>query len=111
MPNEKIIILNDANFDREVLGRATNVLVQFWAPWSPPCRLVSPMVDALADEFSGKVVMGRLNVEVSLRVTEQYQVRGVPTLILFKNGGIVDRKTGVANQSALSNFIYRHLEL
>ena len=104
MPNKKIIILNDANFEREVFD-STNMLVQFWAPWSPPCSLLSPIVDTIADEFYGKIIVGRLDIEVSPMVIDQYRVRYVPTLILFEKGREIYRKTGAVDESTLSSLI------
>lgn len=105
MPSEKIMILDDRNFEKEVERGDTYIVVQFWAPWSPPCRQVSAVVDTIADEFDGRIIVGRLNVDNASRVIDIYRVSHVPTLILFKAGGEVYRKTGAINESTLSYLI------
>lgn len=111
MPTDRILILDDANFEEKVIrGIYEKVLVQFWAAWSPPCRLVSSVVDAIANEFNQKMVVGRLDIDGSPKVTYMYNIRVVPTLMLFDNGVEVHRKTGVVNESTLTYLINRYLE-
>ncbi|WP_078670073.1 thioredoxin family protein [Chitinophaga eiseniae] len=110
MPNDKVKNLDDANFEVEVFGESTKVLVQFWASWSPPCSQVSPVVDRIADEFNQQIIVGRLDIENSQRMTRLYNVTQVPTLILFQSGVEVYRKMGVINESTLSYLIHSYLE-
>lgn len=110
MPRE-ILILDDVNFETEVVRSGTTILVEFWASWCEPCHLVSSYVEELAEELEGRVVIAKLNTDNCDITRARYNVRGIPTLIMFKNGRDVDRKVGVASKSAISNFIYRSLEL
>ncbi|MBJ3785692.1 thioredoxin [Devosia sediminis] len=90
--------VTDANFDQEVLASERPVLVDFWAEWCPPCKAMSPTIDALAEELAMSVKIVKLDVDSNPGITVQYNVRSMPTLILFKNGKPVDFKVG-AGQS------------
>src|SRR5437016_4604165 len=86
--SEKVVTFTDDNFDSDVLKAATPVLVDFWAEWCGPCRAMGPAIDALADDYVGKVTVGKLNVDENPSVTMKYMVRGIPTVMLFKGGEI-----------------------
>ncbi len=110
MTNEiDLIHVNDKNFTAEVLNSDLPVLVDFWATWCGPCRSISPIVEELAREFSGKVKVTKLNVDESPATPTQYGVRGIPTLILFKGGKILDQLTGAHPKARLKALMEKAL--
>jgi thioredoxin 1 len=109
MASEKIVTITDDNFQNEVLNSDTPVLVDFWAEWCGPCRMVAPVLDQLADEMNGKVRIAKLNVDENQRIAYQYQVSSIPTFILFKGGQMADRTMGAMPKSAFQSFIERNL--
>ena len=104
-----LLQVNDKNFASEVLNSDLPVLVEFWATWCGPCRSISPIVEGLAKEFSGRVKVTKLNVEESPATPSQYGVRGVPTLILFKGGKILDQIIGAVPKARLKALIEKGL--
>ena len=94
---------NDDNFQAEVLDSASPVLVDFWAPWCGPCRQIAPLIDQLADEHSGKVKIGKLNIDDNPSVTGQYGIQSIPTLLLFKNGDVAERFVGMPPKAKLED--------
>ena len=109
MASEKISTVDTASFDSAVLGSDTPVLVDFWAEWCGPCRMIAPVLDDLAESMDGKVQIAKLNVDENQEVAFKYQVSSIPTLILFKNGEIADRVMGALPKSALEQFVERNL--
>ena len=103
------IAVTDANFDSEVLKSNTPVLVDFWAPWCGPCRAVAPAVDAIANEFSGRVKVVKLNTDEEQQVAIKYGVGSIPTLMVFKNGEMVERVLGVRPKGELAAMVSRHV--
>lgn len=101
--NSQSIILTDDNFQREVLASSVPVLVDFWAPWCGPCRMASPIVEALAIDFEGIAKVGKLNIDDYGRLATQYNIQAVPTLVLFKNGQVVEQLVGVAPKELLAD--------
>ena len=101
--------VNDKNFGQEVLSSDLPVLVDFWASWCGPCRAISPMVEELAKEFTGKVKVTKLNVDENPAIPSQYGVRGIPTLILFKGGKILDQIVGAVPKAKLVAMIEKAL--
>ena len=93
--------LTDANFEEQVLKSDKPVLVDFWAEWCGPCRMVGPIVEELAGEYEGKAVVGKVNVDENQGVAAQFGIRNIPTLLVFKNGEIVDKQVGVAPKNVL----------
>lgn len=109
MASDKVVQLSDDSFEQEVLKSSTPVLVDFWASWCAPCKAISPVVDGLAEEYDGKVKIGKLNVDENPATPGQYGVRGIPTLILFKNGKVVDQVVGAVPKNQLEGLIKKAL--
>jgi thioredoxin 1 len=102
MASRDVVTLTDATFHAEVLEAQTPVLVDFWAPWCGPCRALGPTIDDLAREYGGRVKVGKLNVDDNPATAREYQVRSIPTLIVFKDGKIVQGLVGGAPKARLS---------
>jgi len=109
MATEDVQTFTDGNFDQDVLKAGAPVLVDFWAEWCGPCKRLAPTVDAIAADYKGKVVVGKLNVDENQVVAERYQIRGIPTLLLFKGGQIVESVVGLAQKDDLKKRIDKHL--
>ena len=103
------IILTEANFDAEVLQSKLPVLVDFWAEWCGPCRMLTPTIDELATEFSGRAKVGKVNVDQNQMIAERYGIRSIPTLILFKNGEIIEQIVGSQTREVLKNKLTKAL--
>ena len=99
----------DGNFDTDVLASAMPVLVDFWAEWCGPCRAMEPTVNALAADYAGKVAVGKLNVDDNPETAMKYMVRGIPTVMVFKGGQMVDQVVGLVDKDALKKVIDRHV--
>lgn len=93
--------LTDATFRKEVLESSRPVLVDLWAPWCGPCRMLGPVVDEVAREYAGKAVVGKLNTDENSGTTAAYRVSAVPTLLFFKDGTLVERMVGVRSKAAI----------
>lgn len=98
---ENISAVSDATFDSEVLQSPLPVLIDFWAPWCGPCRAIAPIVDELAGEYAGKLKIVKMNVDENPRTPAQYGVRGIPNLILFKNGTVQQQIVGAVPKAHL----------
>lgn len=109
MASENVVAFNDANFDRDVLQSDVPVLVDFWATWCAPCKAIAPLIDAVADEYAGKVKVGKVNVDENQATPGKYGVRGIPTIILFKNGAVLDQVVGAVPKSQLDALIAKAL--
>ncbi|KAA0889698.1 thioredoxin [Oryzomonas japonica] len=109
MSSEKVLAFTDANFEREVIQSDIPVLVDFWATWCAPCKAIAPLVDAVADEYAGKVKVGKVNVDENQATPGKYGVRGIPTIILFKGGAVVDQIVGAVPKSQLDALIAKAL--
>lgn len=108
MANDKILSLSNNNFDSEVSGDGP-ILVDFWAEWCGPCRMVTPVLEALATEMEGKVRVAKVNVDKEQELALKYQVQSIPTFLLFKDGEVVDRMMGAMPKAAFEKFITRNL--
>ena len=102
-------VFTDANFDSEVLQSDKVSIVDFWAEWCGPCRVVGPIVEELAKDYDGKAVIGKLNVDENPEVTTKYGIRNIPTLLFIKNGEVVDKQVGAAPKSVLEQKLQSHL--
>jgi thioredoxin 1 len=109
MASEKVQTLTDGNFDQSVIKAAQPVLVDFWAEWCGPCRRLAPTVDELATDYDGRVTVGKLNVDDNPNVASRYSIRGIPTLLLFKGGEIVEQVVGLADKSSLKKLLDKHV--
>jgi thioredoxin 1 len=109
MASDKVVQFSDDNFDQEVLKASTPVLVDFWASWCAPCKAISPVIDTLAADYDGKVKIGKLNVDENPATPGQYGVRGIPTLILFKDGKVVDQVVGAVPKNQLEGLLKKAL--
>ncbi|NLJ40333.1 MAG: thioredoxin [Clostridiales bacterium] len=105
MTNNKIIILNSNNFEKEITNSKLPVLVDFWASWCGPCKMIEPFIDQLADDFHGKAKVAKVNVDEETSLASKFGVMTIPTLILFNNGRIVDKMTGVHPKADLVKFV------
>lgn len=105
MASDKVLTLDDNNFEAEVINSSQPVLVDFWATWCAPCKAIAPTIDALAAEYEGKVKVGKVNVDDSQATPAKYGVRGIPTIILFKDGKVVDQVVGAVPKSQLEALI------
>ena len=100
----KALEITDSNFE-EVISGDKPVLVDFWAEWCGPCRMVGPIVEELAGEYDGKAVIGKVDVDSNPEVSAKFGIRSIPTLLLFKNGEVVDKQVGAAPKTVLSSKI------
>ena len=90
-----ITITND-NFESEVLGSPVPVLIDFWAPWCGPCKMIGPVIDQIADEYSGRLKVGKINIDENSALTEEHGIASIPTLVIYKDGAIAVQKNGAA---------------
>jgi thioredoxin 1 len=100
---------SDANFQAEVLESAQPVLVDFWAPWCGPCKMIAPTIDAIATEYNGKVRVGKVNTDDNPNTATAYNISAIPTVLLFKGGQIVDKFVGVVQKDKLANSLKSHI--
>ncbi|HQU97616.1 MAG TPA: thioredoxin TrxA [Nitrosomonas sp.] len=101
--------VTDANFDAEVLQSDTPVLVDYWAEWCGPCKMIAPVLDEIANEYGDKLKVVKLNIDENQSTPPKYGIRGIPTLMLFKNGSIEATKVGALSKSQLTAFIDSHI--
>ncbi len=109
MAGDHTLEFSEQNFEEEVLKSDKPVLVDFWATWCAPCRMMAPALDAIAEQYAGRAKVGKLNVDDNITLTGQYRIRGVPTLLLFKDGQIQEQIAGAASKEAISKLLEKHL--
>jgi len=109
MAAENVQTFTDTNFDETVLKSNAPVLVDFWAEWCGPCKRLGPTVDALASEYAGKVTVGMLNVDENPAVSFKFQIRGIPTILVFKDGQVVESVVGLAQKDDLKKVLDKHI--
>jgi thioredoxin 1 len=109
MASEKIQTLTDANFEQTLNTSAQPILVDFWAEWCGPCRRLAPTVDELATDYDGKLVVAKMNVDENPNTPMRFSIRGIPTLLLFKRGQIVEQVVGLADKESLKRMIDKHV--
>jgi thioredoxin 1 len=107
--SEHIHYVTDATFDAEVTQATLPVLVDYWAEWCGPCRMIAPILDEIAKEYAGRLSIAKLNVDENQQTPQKFGVRGIPTLMLFKNGNIEATKVGALSKSQLTAFIDSHI--
>ena len=105
MANELIVNATDASFESEVLKAGGAVLVDYWAPWCGPCKMIAPILDELATEYQGRVTIVKVNVDDNPGTAQKYGVRGIPTLTLFKDGDVEATEVGALSKSQLTAFL------
>ncbi len=103
--SEKIIHITDDTFEQEVLQSQTPVLVDYWAEWCGPCKMIAPALDQIASEYAGRLKVAKLNIDENHSTPPKYGIRGIPTLMLFKNGNLEATKVGALSKSQLAAFI------
>jgi thioredoxin 1 len=108
--NKDVAVFTDGNWQKEVLESAEPVLVDFWAEWCPPCRMIAPSVEAVATRFSGRAKVGKLDVDHNPLVAQAYDIRSIPTLLVFKGGKVVEQRVGALPGGQIAAMIERQLE-
>lgn len=107
--SDKIVYVTDATFEDEVLKAEEPVLVDYWADWCGPCKMIAPILDEIADEYAGKIKVAKLNIDENPGTPPKFGIRGIPTLMLFKSGNVEATKVGAVSKSQLTAFIDSNL--
>lgn len=108
--SKNIVHVSDESFEQEVLNASEPVLIDYWAEWCGPCKMIAPIIDELAQEYGGKIKIAKLNIDENPQTPPRYGIRGIPTLMLFKNGNVEATKVGAVSKSQLAAFIDSNLE-
>jgi thioredoxin 1 len=106
---DNIMEVTDDSFEKEVVGSDSLTVVDFWAEWCAPCKMIAPIIEELATEYSGKIKFGKLNVDDNKRTAMKYNIRGIPTLLVFKGGNLVDQIIGVKGKEELKKTFEKSL--
>jgi thioredoxin 1 len=107
--SERVAIVTDKSFEKDVLQAGKPVLVDFWAEWCAPCRMLAPTIDAIAEQFSDSAGVVKVNVDDNTSTAQRYGIKGIPTLILFSNGKEVERVVGATSKESISKMIQKHV--
>ena len=103
--SDQIVYTTDANFENDVLKSSVPVLVDYWAEWCGPCKMIAPILDEIAGDYQGKLKIAKVNVDQNAHLTQKYGIRSIPTLMLFKDGNVQAQKIGALSKSQLAAFI------
>ena len=106
---DKVLTFTDAKWNEDVLSSAQPVLVDFWAEWCAPCKMMAPSIEALAQEFDGRLRVGKLNVDDNAATSEKYDIRGIPTVMIFKGGEVKEQVVGVTSKENLARLVERYM--
>ncbi|MGH9470811.1 MAG: thioredoxin [Terriglobia bacterium] len=109
MAGNHLVEFTDQNFEEQVLKASQPVLVDFWAPWCAPCRMIAPTVETVAGEYAGRAVVGKVNVDENQSIASKYNIRGIPTLLLFRDGQVQEQVVGATSKDAITKMIEKHL--
>jgi len=109
--SEKVTVVSDSSFEKEVLQSAKPVLVDFWAEWCAPCRMLAPTIDGIAEQFGETAVVVKVNVDDNTATAQRYGIKGIPTLILFSEGKEVERVVGATSKESISRMIQKHVTI
>jgi thioredoxin 1 len=101
MASQNVVTITHANFDQEVLKSPVPVLIDFWAPWCGPCRMIAPIVDEIADSKVGKAKVGKINIDDEIDLATRYRVNAIPAMLFFKNGEVADQLVGATSKANL----------
>lgn len=107
--SDNITHVTDATFEQEVIKADTPVLVDYWAEWCGPCKMIEPLLHELADEYNGRIRIAKLNIDENQQVTSQFKIRGIPTLMIFADGKVQGMKVGAVTKGVLKDFIEQHV--
>lgn len=107
--SENIVKVSDDSFDTDVLSASGPVLVDYWAEWCGPCKQIAPVLDEIADEYQGRLTVAKLNIDDNPNTPPRYGIRGIPTLMLFKDGEVAGTKVGSVSKSQLAEFVDQHI--
>ncbi|MFG0834206.1 thioredoxin TrxA [Aeromonas bivalvium] len=103
--SDKIVQLSDVSFETDVIKASGPVLVDFWAEWCGPCKMIAPILDEISQEYEGRVTVAKLNIDHNAETAPKYGIRGIPTLLLFKNGEVAATKVGALSKTQLKEFL------
>jgi thioredoxin 1 len=109
MAGNQMMEFTEQNFDDQVLKSGKPVLVDFWAPWCAPCRMMAPTVEAVAKEYADRAVVGKINVDDNQDIAGRYNIRGIPTLLLFKGGQVQEQVVGATSKDVITKMLEKHL--